>query len=147
MHISPYYIIIALLCCGVVYATTTILPKSNAVEKAERYFQKGDTAKAVGTLEKAGEKGDIAACRYLYHYYDSIYGPPSEAYAEIEEVITPDGDWIWYGNPDEKPDGARLPTEEERGDNELVETVVQDTLPGNDIPIQWYWLRVLGKDR
>lgn len=135
------YVLIALVCCGVVYAATTFLPKSNAVKNAERYFQKGDTITALKTLEDAGEKGDIAACRYLYYYYDSIYGTPSEAYAEVEEVITPEGDWIWYGNPEDKPDDVRLPTEEERGGNVFVETVVQDTLPGNDIPMQWYWLR------
>ena len=39
----------------------------------------------------------------------TIYGAPNDAYAEVEEVITPEGDWIWYGDPDQKPSGARLP--------------------------------------
>lgn len=137
------YIIIALVCCGTVYAATSLLPKATVIEKAEKLFQQGDTTQALKILETAGEKGDIVVCRYLYHYYDSIYDTPSEAYAQVEEVITPEGDWIWYGEPDKKPDGARLPTKEELGDDMIEDTVVcvYDTLPGNDIPIQYYWLR------
>lgn len=133
------YILLLLIGCGTIYAATSLISKSNTIEKAEKLFQKGDTTKAIQILEKAGNNGDISACRFLYHYYDSIYSTPSEAFAEVEEVITPDGDWIWYGDPDKKPDGARLPDSNELDDN--VEIVVQDTLPGNDIPIQWYWLR------
>lgn len=135
------YILIALVCCGGIYGATQLFPKSNAIEKAESFFQKRDTVSALNTLEKAGEKGDIAACRYLFHYYDSVYGTPADAYIEVEEVITPDGDWIWYGEPDKKPEGARLPSEDEMSENITHEIVVQDTVTGKDIPIQWYWLR------
>lgn len=136
------YILIALVGCGTIYAASSLLPKSSPIEKAEKLLVKGDTTGAFKILERAGEQGDIAACRYLYHYYDSIYGTPSEAFAEVEEVITPDGDWIWYGDPAKKPEGARLPNEDELDDSEVRDSVViQDTLPGNDIPIQWYWLR------
>lgn len=135
------YILIGIIGSGTMYAASSLLSKSNTVEKAGKLFQQGDTIKALELLEKAGNKGDIASCRYLYHYYDSINGTPSEAYAEVEEIITPDGDWVWYGEPDKKPDGARLPDADEM--EETVDNVVQvyDTVPGNDIPIQWYWLR------
>lgn len=137
------YVLIGLIGGGTIYAATTLLSKSNPIEKAGKLFQQGDTVKALKILETAGNKGDIASCRYLYHYYDSIYGAPNDAYAEVEEVITPEGDWIWYGDPDQKPSGARLPSAEEMVAEEVVDSVicVDDSLPENDIPIQWYWLR------
>lgn len=137
-----FYFIMALVGCVTICTSCSLFSKSSTVEKAEKLFQQGDTIKALELLEKTGNKGDIAACRFLYHYYDSIYGTPADAYAEVEEVITPDGDWIWYGNPDQKPIGARLPSAEEMA-KEVVDSVVcvYDSLPGKDIPIQWYWLR------
>lgn len=137
-----FYFIMALVGCVTICISCSLFSKSSTVEKAEKLFQQGDTIKALELLEKTGNKGDIAACRFLYHYYDSIYGTPADAYAEVEEVITPDGDWIWYGNPDQKPIGARLPSAEEMA-KEVVDSVVcvYDSLPGKDIPIQWYWLR------
>lgn len=136
------YILVAIVGCGTIYAASSLWLKSNPIEKAEKLFQQGDTIKALELLEKAGNNGDIASCRYLYHYYDSINGTPANAYAEVEEVITPEGDWIWYGEPNKKPDGARLPNEEELSEA-VTDTLVciYDSLPGNDIPIQWYWLR------
>lgn len=136
------YILIVIIGGGTIYAASSLLSKSNTIEKAEKLFLQGDTIKALEILEKAGNNGDVASCRYLYHYYDSIYDTPADAYAEVEEVITPDGDWIWYGNPDQKPIGARLPSAEEMAE-EVVDSVVcvYDSLPGKDIPIQWYWLR------
>lgn len=86
----------ALVGCGTICTSCSLFSKSSSVEKAEKLFQQGDTIKALEILEKAGNNGDVASCRYLYHYYDSIYGTPADAYAEVEEVITPDGDWIWY---------------------------------------------------
>lgn len=136
-----FYVIAAAIGCGAIYATTVLLPKTDALEKAERLFQKGDTVSALKILEKAGNRGDIASCRFLYHYYDSICETPSEAYAAVEEVITTDGDRIWYGNPDEKPEGARLPTKEELGNNNNVYTMAHDAFSGDDMPRQWYWLR------
>lgn len=137
-----FYFIMALVGCVTICTSCSLFSKSSTVEKAEKLFQQGDTIKALELLEKTGNKGEIAACRFLYHYYDSIYGTPADAYAEVEEVITPDGDWIWYGNPDQKPIGARLPSAEEMA-KEVVDSVVcvYDSLPGKDIPIQWYWLR------
>lgn len=132
----------ALVGCGTICTSCSLFPKSSSVEKAEKLFQKGDTIKALELLEKTGNKGDIAACRFLYHYYDSIYGTPADAYAEVEEVITPDGDWIWYGDPNQKPEGARLPNEEELTEEVTdTEVCVYDSVPGNDIPVQLYWLR------
>ena len=136
------YILIAIVGCVTIYAASSLLSKSDLLEKAEKLFQQGDTIKALKLLENAGNKGDIASCRYLYNYYDSIYGTPANAFSEVEEVIEPDGDRIWYGDPSQKPEGARLPTNEELyEDVRDTEVCVYDTLPGNDIPIQWYWLR------
>lgn len=136
------YILIAIVGCVTLYVVYSLFSKSNPIEKAEKLFQQGDTIRALELLENSGNNGDIASCRYLYNYYDSIYGTPANAYAEVEEVITPDGDWIWYGDPSHKPDGARLPYKEEIS-KEGMDTVVcvYDSLPENDIPIQWYWLR------
>lgn len=132
----------ALVGCDTICISCSLFSESSPVAKAEKLFQKGDTIKALELLEIAGNNGDVASCRYLYHYYDSIYGTPYDAYAEVEEVITPDGDWIWYGNPNQKPDGARLPNKEELAE-EVTDTVVcvYDSVSGNDIPVQWYWLR------
>lgn len=132
----------ALVGCDTICTSCSLFSESSPVAKAEKLFQKGDTIKALELLEIAGNNGDVASCRYLYHYYDSIYGTPYDAYAEVEEVITPDGDWIWYGNPNQKPDGARLPNKEELAE-EVTDTVVcvYDSVSGNDIPVQWYWLR------
>lgn len=136
------YILIAIVGGVTIYIVSALLVKSNPIEKAEKLFQQGDTIKALELLEKTGNKGDIAACRFLYHYYDSIYGTPADAYAEVEEVITPDGDWIWYGDPNQKPEGARLPNEEELTEEVTdTEVCVYDSVPGNDIPVQLYWLR------
>lgn len=135
------YILMILIGCGVIYAVASLLPQSKPIEKAQRLFEQGDTIQAIKILEKAGNKGNIEACRFLYNYYDSIYGDPAGAYAEVEEEITPDGEWIWYGDIDKKPEGARLPYKEELENGNYREILVQDTLPGNDIPIQWYWLR------
>lgn len=136
------YVLIPIVGCITIYFASSLLSKPNQIEKAEKLFQQGDTIRALELLEKAGNKGDIASCRYLYNYYDSIYGTPANAFAEVEEVITPDGDWIWFGDPSKKPDGARLPNEEELSEG-VMDTIVcvYDSLSGNDIPIQWYWLR------
>lgn len=135
-------LLIGIVGCVTIYFTSSLLAKSNPIEKAEKLFQQGDTIKALELLEKAGNKGNIASCRFLYHYYDSINGTPADAYAEVEEVITPDGDWIWYGDPSKKPEGARLPNSEEMNEESThPEVCIYDSLPGNDIPIQWYWLR------
>ncbi len=133
---------LAIIGCSTIYAASTLLPVSNTIKKAEKLFQQGDTIKALELLEKAGNKGDIECCRYLYHYYDSIYGTPADAYSNVEEVITPDGDWIWYGDPNKKPEGARFPNAEELSEGGVGAVVsVDESLPGNDIPIQMYWLR------
>lgn len=136
------YIVTELICGGSIFAATSCLSKKvPLISKVQKIFQQGDTVRALKALETAGDKGDISACRYLYHYYVSINRTPAEAFAEVEKVIAPYGDWIWYGEPDKMPERARLPTCEELIYAKDNEPVVQDTLPGNDITVQWYWLR------